>query len=132
MPGTWKTALAALGAVLLLAAAAVAFACAALYLALLRIAEPPLAALGTAGAALVLAAAIAAVMRNRSFLRSRRHDRASDRRRLAAKWGVLLGEEAASFAAAHPRGTVIGCLVAGLAVGADPQLRGMLRDLLNT
>lgn len=109
-------------------AAAVAFLCGAIDLALARVASPALAALGAAGGALVIAAAVALAAR---FLARRRAGAAAlQADRIAAELGALLGKEATSFAAAHPKGTVLASLLAGFAVGADPALRRALRDLL--
>jgi len=121
---------AALGLALFFAAAAIGFACAAIDLALSPYLSPPLAALGAAGAALVLALLILAL--GRWLARPRRSDGAAEAGALAAALGALLGKEGGAFAAAHPRGTVVGSLVAGFAVGADPSLRRVLRGLLDS
>jgi amino acid transporter len=94
----------------------------AIYLALAQITSPPQAALGAAGAALAIALCFAAaamiVLRRR-----RKYDLATD-------IGALLGREAAILAAAHPRGTIVGSLLLGFAMGADPQLRRALKGLI--
>lgn len=111
--------------------AAVGFVCAAIYLALVPILAPPVAALATAGAALLIAGLIMLTGR----LLARRPAAvagAADANRLAAEIGTALGGEAASLASTHPRGTLVGSLLLGFAVGASPKLRSTLRDLLKT
>ncbi len=120
-------------AALLLAAsialAGIGFLCFALYLALLQYLSPPLAALATAGAMFVLAALI--ILAGRAIgtmIKSRRRSR--DERLATAVLGELLGHEFSTRAASHPHATLFASLLAGFAVGASPNLRRILRDLL--
>lgn len=121
--------LAAFALALLFMAVAVVYLCHTIDLALMEVASPALAAMGAAGAALVIAA-LAAVVGLALTRRSPRGAASVDRNRMAAGLGALLGGEATSFAAAHPKGTALGSLLTGFAVGADPALRRALRDLL--
>lgn len=114
---------------LMFTAAAVGCLCAAMGLALMQVMSPVVAAIGAAGAAFVTAAAVAIV----GFVLARhpRKKRAIvDGNAIAAELGVLLGQQVRSLAAAHPKGTALGSLLMGFAVGADPALRRALRDLL--
>lgn len=104
------------------------FLCFSAYLALLVRVSPPMAALIAAGAAFILAGlmillgrAIAAMIRRRQ-----RHD--ADR--LAAAFGELLGDDLVALATENPHATLLTSLLTGFAVGAVPELRHVLRDLL--
>lgn len=100
----------------------------ALYLALLEHLSPPMAALATGLAAIILAALIALLGRAIAARTQKKQRR--DASTLAAELGDLLGEEFLARAAAHPHATLLTSLLSGFAVGAFPELRGVLRDLL--
>jgi len=114
-------------------AVATGFAIAAIYLALSASFTAPVAAVLTAACG--LAVAVIAAIIGRALLRlpragGRGAPRGSDERRLVADLGALMGEEIATLARTHARGTLIASLVAGFAVGASPRLRRLLRTLL--
>ncbi len=129
------TSLAAAVAAIILVASAAVFLCAALYLLLVSLsAAPPLAALLTGLAALILAGLIILAARMATGLR--RTDRTSGLSHdgnvedLAAKLGGLAAEQLNTEAQAHPYRTFAVALLAGLAVGASPEIRNMLRKTL--
>jgi hypothetical protein len=114
----------------IIALAGIGFLCFALYLALLQYLLPPMAALATAGAMFVLAVLIFLVGRAMSAMaKSRRRSR--DESLSTAALGELLGHEFSTHAAAHPHTTLFASLLAGFAVGASPDLRHFLRDLVS-
>ena len=122
--------LAALALAALFMAAGVACLCGAIDLALMQAVSPASAAMGAAGAAFVIAAAIGVI----GFVvarRSRKEAAFVDGNRMAVDLGALLGREAMFFAAAQPRGAALGALLTGFAAGADPALRRVLRDVLH-
>jgi hypothetical protein len=131
-------ALAALLAALAILLVALIFLCGALYMALLGVTTPPLAALATGGAALLTAILVllvarfggAPTRRVRQVNPPRRPDAPGGDEGLATAFGSLLGEQLVGLARQHAKSTVLGSLVAGLALGASPELRGLLRDLL--
>jgi hypothetical protein len=100
----------------------------AVYLAMLEHLSPPMAALTTGLAAIVLAALI--VFLGRAIAGRAQKKQRRDASTLAAELGDLLGEEFLARAAAHPHATLITSLLSGFAVGALPELRDVLRDLL--
>ena len=113
---------------------AVAFLCAALYLALLEPLGAPLAALATAGALVVVAGLL--VLSIRLFVlrpgRSRPgpEPKQSNGQEAAAKLGEMLGEEAGAWTKQHPGSAMIAALAAGFVVGSSPKLRAILLSLL--
>ncbi len=132
----------AIGAATLLAASIVltlgfGFLCYALYLGLLTLTSPAIAALATGAAALILAAVIVLLGRlissgSRAGPKSGGQDKGagSDTNKLAADLGDLLGRELISLVRANPRSTAIASLLSGFAIGAFPELRQAIRDLL--
>jgi hypothetical protein len=106
---------------------AIAFGCLASYLALLAYLNAPLAALATA--AIALLAALLLILIARSIIARVTHPK---RRRgdWAIELGSLIGAEFAARAANHPGSTIFASLASGFALGASPELRQMLRDLL--
>lgn len=106
---------------------AIAFGCLACYFGLLAYLSAPLAALTTAAAALLVALLL--ILCCRLIIARIAHPK---RRRgsWAVELGSLIGEEFAARAAAHPGSTILASLVSGFALGASPELRQMLRDLL--
>jgi uncharacterized membrane protein YbhN (UPF0104 family) len=125
---------AAVAAIILVASAAI-FLCAALYLFLVSLsAAPPLAALLTGLAALIvagliiLAARMAWGRRRTGRTRGPGHDGNVDD--LAAKLGGLAAQQLNTEAQAHPYRTFVVALLGGLAVGVSPELRNMLRKTL--
>jgi hypothetical protein len=125
---------AAVAAIILVATAAI-FLCAALYLFLVSLSvAPPLAALLAGLAALILAGLIMLAARMSPGLRRTGrtsgpgHDGNVDD--LAATLGGLAAEQLNTGAQAHPYRTFAVALLAGLAVGASPELRNMLRKTL--
>ncbi|HEY6335347.1 MAG TPA: hypothetical protein VI113_05620 [Alphaproteobacteria bacterium] len=126
-------------AVLLLAAAivivvGVAFLCGAIYLALLGVAAPPIAALATG----LIAFAIALFILLAAYLFSGRRRVGSTRRGgnkahrapFAMELGNLAGDEIGDLVRKHPTAGVLVSLLAGFAVGLSPSLRKTLRSLL--
>jgi hypothetical protein len=120
---------------LILVVLAAIFLCRSLYLYLVSLsAAPPLAALLTGLAALIVAGLI--ILAARIATGPRRTDRTSEPSRngnvedLAAKLGGLAAEQLNTAAQAHPYRTFAVALIAGLAVGASPELRNILRKTL--
>jgi hypothetical protein len=125
---------AAVAAIILVASAAM-FLCAALYLLLVSLsAPPPLAALLTGLAALILAGLIILAARMASGLRptdrTGRLGHDGNVEDLAAKLGGLAAQQLNTEAQAHPYRTFAAALLAGLAVGASPELRNRLHKTL--
>ena len=129
-------------AALLLAAvgfvAVAVFLCMALYGGFVSLAmSPPMAALASAGAILlvslliiIIGSAISkAVARAAARARARRSN-ASTTAKLGGELGRLLGESAFKFITDSPVRVLIGALIAGFAVGASPKIRSFLQDLL--
>jgi hypothetical protein len=108
----------------------------ALYLALVEIASPPLAALLTGLAALAAAGTLLLIARrvgrNRTVpVKVPAHGVENcDAAHLASAIGGRLGAEFSAAAHTSPRGTVALSLLAGLALGASPPLRESLTTLL--
>jgi len=126
-------------AVLLVAAAivivaGVAFLCGAIYLALLGVATPPIAALATG----LIAFAIALLILLAGYLFSgrwgvgpaRRGGNKARRPPFAVDLGSLAGVKISDLVRKHPAAGALVSLLAGFAVGLSPQLRETLRDLL--
>jgi hypothetical protein len=116
----------------LMVVAAGGFFGAALYFGLCGYFSPPIAALltGVSGLVLALLVIVAGRMVARGIGRSARRQGAAAPGGLAADLGMLAGERAASLARSHPGGTLAASLAAGFAVGASPNLRRLLRELL--
>jgi hypothetical protein len=125
---------AAVAAIILVATAAI-FLCAALYLFLVSLwVAPPLAALFAGLAALILAGLIMLAARMAPGVRrtSRTRGPGGDGNvdDLAARLGGLAAEQLNTGAQVHPYRTFAVALLAGLAVGASPEIRNMLRKTL--
>jgi hypothetical protein len=125
---------AAVAAIILVASAAI-FLCAALYLLLVSLSAPPsLAALLTGLAALILAGLIILAARMASGLRrtgrTGRPGHDGNVQDIAAKLGALAAQQLNTGAQAHPYRTFAVALLAGLAVGASPELRDRLHKTL--
>lgn len=106
-----------------------------LYLSLGELMPAREAAFATAVAALLLAATILLLGRAAAALAARRRrarsvGQGSIARRLAALLGDALGGEFSALAAAHPETTVAGSFLSGFAIGASPEMRRALRDLV--
>ena len=104
------------------------FLCFAAYLALLDRVSPPIAALIAAAAAFVLAGMI--ILLGRALVVMIRRRQRHDADRLAESFREILGDELVSLATENPHATVLTSLLTGFAVGAVPELRHVLRDLL--
>lgn len=128
--------MASLVVALLVIVAALGFLAYAAYLALLGVFSPPLAALAT-GAGAILAAflivALTRVLTRPGRASARRRERADDTlsaERLAGEIGGKFGEQLGALTRTH-KGTVLAAsLLAGVAVGASPRLRGALMNLV--
>jgi hypothetical protein len=111
---------------------AVAFLCAALYLALQEVLGAPLAALVIAGG-LVFVAALLVLSIKVFVLRPGRpgpEPTQPDGRAAAAKLGEMLGEEAGAWTKQHPGMAMVAALAAGFVVGTSPKIRAILLSLL--
>jgi hypothetical protein len=135
--------LAAAVAAIMLVATAVVFLCGALYLCLVSMsAAPPLAALIVGLVLLILAgliilAARVTPLRGGTSRTSGKTGIADpgptgDVGDLAATLGGLAAQQLSGHAQAHPYRTFAVALLAGLAVGASPELRNMLKTALKT
>jgi hypothetical protein len=128
--------MASLVVAMLVLVAALGYLAYAAYLALLGVLSPPLAALTTgAGAILVafLIVALARVLTRPKRARARRRDGADEAdaaERLAGEIGGKLGEQIGALTRAHKGPVLAASLLAGVAVGASPRLRGALLDLM--
>ena len=127
--------MASLVVALLVVLAALGFFAYAAYLALLGVLSPPLAALATGGGAIVVAFLIVAAARG--FARARgaspRRVRADDTlsaERLAGEIGGKFGEQIGALTRSHKGPVLAASLLAGVAVGASPRLRGLLMNLV--
>jgi hypothetical protein len=120
--------IAALLAAVIMVVCGLGFLCFAAYLALLDRVSPPLAALIAAGAAFILAGMI--VLLGRAIIALIRRRQRHDADRLAETFRELLGDELVSLATENPHATLLTSLLTGFAVGAVPELRHVLRDLL--
>ena len=123
-------AVAAILAVLVLAA--LGFLCAALYLGLERVVEPPAAALLTGVIVLAVAIVLAALAIVAASLAGRRAagGQPRDAVGLAVRAGEALGVNLRTLAKDHSRPLVLSALAAGFAVGVSPRLRRALLRLL--
>ena len=120
--------MAAFLAAVILVLCGLGFLCFSAYLALLDRFTPPMAALIAAGAAFVLAALM--ILLGRAIVAMIRRRQRHDADRLAAAFGELLGDDIVSLATENPHATLFTSLLTGFAVGAVPELRHVLRDLL--
>lgn len=126
-------------AALILCATAIVCLLAALFMGLTDVLTPPLAALATGGAALIIAALILLATRiwiGRATARleaprraGRRPSAEEDDDPLSLELGNLLGREASRFIYAHPKKSLLISLCGGLAAGMSPGLRKLIRDL---
>jgi hypothetical protein len=119
-------------AALIFVATAVLFLGAALYLALVPIIAPPLAALVVGLTGFVIAGLIILIARMTSRRTPSRSTDASptgDLNQVAAALGDLAARELTSQTQTHPYRAFGVALIAGLAVGISPELRKILRDL---
>ncbi len=115
------------------------FVCGAIYLALVEIMHPSLAALVTGIVIIVFSAAVLSIARlisGRFEARSSRQGRGDyqgfDENRMAAEFGGFLGKQMHEFAGAHAPAAIIVSLAAGFAVGTSPCLRKSLQSILKT
>jgi len=125
----------AAGLASLLVIVALGFGFAALYVALATITSPPAAAIAAAGTALALALATIAVGQHVAYRLARKLDERPTqcgRDHVATELRRELAKEAASFAVAHPRLSIVGCLLVGYVLGANPNLRTGLQDIIET
>jgi hypothetical protein len=129
------TSMAAAVAAIILVATAAIFLCAALYLFLVsQSAAPSLASLLTGLAALILAGLI--ILATQMASGFRRTDQTSGPGHagniddLAATLGGLAAQQLNIEGQAHPYRTFVVALLAGLAVGASPEIRNMLAKML--
>ena len=128
-------------AILLMSAAA--FLCAALYLYLVALTDPPAAAALTGLAALI--ATIGILFASRFILgrtvpvkalpvaaaqAASAAPAAHEDPKIAQALSALVGEELGRAFKENPKGAAMAALAAGVAVGVSPKLRGVLLDLL--
>jgi len=116
---------------IILVATAAFFLCAALYLFLVSLsAAPPLAAFLVGLTALIVAGLC--VLAARGLGRTSGGGASKDPGNLndlAARLGGLAAQQLGAQAQAHPYRAFVGALLAGLAVGASPELRSMLEKI---
>lgn len=116
----------------------VGFLLAAMYLAILDLSSPTVAALSTGAGALVLASLLALLARSRirGGIMARTGEKGSGRLpadgEFVAELGLLLGSEARSWIRSNTLSSVTLALTAGFVVGASPGLRSVLRELLGS
>ncbi len=126
--------MASLVVAMLVFVAALAFLAYAAYLALLGVLSPPLAALATGAGAIFAAFLIVALARVLTRpRRARRRERADDTlsaERLAGEIGGKLSEQIGALTRTHKGPVLAASLLAGVAVGASPRLRGALLNLV--
>jgi hypothetical protein len=104
--------------------AAIVFFCIAVYCEFLTFIDPPMAALATAGAALLFS--IIVILLGQLLMgRSRRWSRDP-----TVEMGRKLGEQARTLLSSNKRATFFALLAAGFVVGASPRLRKILRALI--
>lgn len=126
-------------ATLILCATAVICLLAALFMGLTDVLTPPLAALATGGAALIVATLVLLAARiwiGRATARleaPRRTGRAAatgeDDDPLSLELGNLLGREVAHYIHSNPKKSLLISFCGGLAAGMSPGLRKLIRDL---
>lgn len=126
--------MASLVVAMLVLVAALGFLAYAAYLALLGVLSPPLAALATGVGAILVAFLIVvlvrALTRPRRARSPRRDDDAGATERLAGELGGKLGEQIGALTRSHKGPVIAASLLAGVAVGASPRLRGVLMNLV--
>jgi len=88
------------------------------------------AAAGLAGGAGLLVAVALGLLGVWTLRRHPRRAKAADASAAATELGALVAREIVNASREHPYGTMGAALVAGLAVGALPELRKLLADLL--
>ncbi len=115
-------------AALIMVLCGLGYLCFAAYLALLERVSPPMAALIAAGAAFIIAGVL--ILAGRLIASSLRRRQRRDADKLAAAFGALLGDEIVSLATENPNATLFTSLFTGFAVGAFPEFRHVLRELL--
>ena len=98
------------------------------YLALLVHLSPPIAALVAAGIAFLLAALI--IVAGGIIVAQMRRQQRHDADQLVKAFRDLLGDEIVTLATQNPHATLFTSLATGFAIGAIPELRDLLRDLL--
>jgi len=98
------------------------------YLALLDHVSPPQAALIAAATAFVLAGIV--ILGGRAIIATMRQRNERDVDRFAEAFRLILGDEIVALATENPEATVLTALFTGFAVGAVPELRHVLRELL--
>jgi membrane protein implicated in regulation of membrane protease activity len=106
-----------------------AFLCVALYEAMkLVISAPSLAALATAAILLLLALAVLSIgaMVAKTVEKQERKKRGPATAEIGLELGRILGEQVSRYAGRNPIRVLAGALVAGLAIGLVPSLRGIL------
>jgi predicted phage tail protein len=106
------------------------------FLELRTVISPPLAALATGGAALILAGIISLIGRmvasdRGSASQDGRNSGGSELNKLAADLGEILGKEAISAIRANPRSTALVSLFSGFALAAFPELRRVIVGLID-
>lgn len=114
---------------------AIVFACLSFYFYLATVTTPALAALGVAGAALLLAiiamAAMSLIPRPRlSSLLPRKEGELLERLSEALNLGKTLGGEGREFVQSNLSKASLAAFAAGLAMGISPKLRKAILDLL--
>lgn len=114
-------------------AAMVIFLGFALYLWMAMFAAPPVAALLSAAVSLLFALIVILIAR----LVTSAMERARKRREAelgvwgpAMAFGALMGKEFLNLSEKNKRAAILASLLAGLAIGASPRLRALLRDLV--
>ena len=105
-----------------------AFLCVALYEGLKLLLIPPLAALSTAGILLVLALIVIAIgaAMAKAVEKNERKKRGPATAAIGLELGRMLGERVSRYAGRNPLRVLLGAMVAGLAIGLVPSLRGFL------
>lgn len=133
LAGRVAAALAVAAILAVLALAALGFLCAALYLGLARVVEPPMAALLTGVVVLAVVVVLAALAVVVAWLTGRRGGgggQPRDAAGLARRAGEALGVDLQALAKGHARTLTLSALAAGFAVGVSPRLRRALLRLL--
>ncbi|MDR3526836.1 MAG: hypothetical protein P4L57_06115 [Rhizomicrobium sp.] len=109
-----------------------AFLCVALYEALKLVLVPSLAALLTAGILLVFAFIVIAIGSSiaKTVEKKARKKHGPATAEIGLELGRILGEQVSRYAGRNPIRVLIGAVVAGLAIGLVPSLRGFLMRLV--
>jgi len=130
--GRFLTRLAISSAALIIASAgaavALVFVIVAFYLLLASLMAPWLAALATAGVAVLFSVLVLIIARMATVAAAPPSTRA--RMSAAAEMGEFLGQQARNFANANSGVTLIALVIAGFAIGLSPKLRAFLLKLL--